>query len=58
VNNLIENAIKYTSNNKIVITIDKSFFEVENEIDFIPNEEQMNNIFEPFFKFDTSRNTK
>lgn len=55
--NLIENAIKYASADEITITIDKWYFEVQNEIDFEVDDAKLNRVFEPFYKLDASRTT-
>ena len=55
--NLIENAIKYSSDDHITILIDKSFFEIQNQIDFDVDTKELNRVFEPFYKIDSSRST-
>ncbi|UUV17653.1 HAMP domain-containing histidine kinase [Fusobacteria bacterium ZRK30] len=55
--NLIENAIKYGDNKKVEITISDSFLSISNSGSHI-EEENLNRIFDRFYREDKSRNNE
>lgn len=58
IKNLIENAIKYWSKNeKINIFLDKNLLKIKNKIENNISENELNKLFDTFYKLDNSRNS-
>jgi signal transduction histidine kinase len=48
--NLIENSIKYSSSDKIIVDFHKNYLEISNDFSYTIKEEEKNKLFEAFYK--------
>jgi signal transduction histidine kinase len=57
ITNLIENAIKYTTDDTIYISLSKKKLSIKNKTNMVLSNEEAKNFLEPFYQFDTSRHS-